>query len=189
MLIRALMTSIAFLIAVMPIIGMAATPKLVSVYTTTDPKKCVTMSSSDDDKEGEDQGDYFEGECPGYGSYRIIVTGGDLRYHIDIEHDGIRTSLRSALDQVSGEFPSLANNTLEWRIAVTDKLVVPYALIYRIGAKDPGNGKKKEVLVVVKLDGVDSCVFGSVKATGNPKADSEAKALADKARTTACEKK
>lgn len=160
-----------------PVAAPAAAAAPSSAFTTTDPKKVEILEDSSLDPNTEI--DSFRHLCPGFGGYEVIHEGGDLRSWLNLRFKGRTTDLMSdTLDRCRGQFPSKANNVVQWRGFRTAKGFVPYAIIYRMAssAEDAKAGRMED-FIIIKLDGSKSRVAGSLPAKeGNAKAE----ALADR---------
>ncbi len=155
---------------------------LFSTYTSVEEKKCKQLKSSDA------EGGEYEGECPGYGGYKLLVTEGDLRQNVTVvTPQGAKHSLE-LWDVVSGGFSSLGPKA-EWRLARPNTKLVPAALILRYNASE--NPEKPEkitsYLVVVKITPDEICVTD--KILPGPNANADARHASDIAATKPCLKK
>lgn len=153
-----------------------------STYTSLEENKCKKLRSSD-----AEAGDY-EGECRGYGRYKLIVTEGDLRQNLTVvTPQGAKHSLE-LWDVVSGGFSSLGPRA-EWRLARPIAKLVPAALILRYNVSE--NPEKPEkitsYLVVVKLTENEICVTD--KILPGPNANADARHAADSSANKPCLKK
>ena len=135
--------------------------------------------------------DYFTQECPAYGGYRIILTGGDLRSWIQvIRHTPngpeVNEFYQTVWQQV-GQFPYVSGTVLEWRYKwpemtshINDRVPELIGLVYRVDGSDPEGLRDISKLVVLRLEAeATPCLLGIVD--GNE----EARALLDTP-TTAC---
>ncbi|MGC6465983.1 MAG: hypothetical protein ACON38_15320 [Akkermansiaceae bacterium] len=150
--------------------------KATSFYSSTNAKVVAVLSSSELEKEPEI--DHFEHLCPGYGGYELLHRGGDTRSWIEVRFQGKTSDLYlESMEASGGTFPSKANDIVEWRGVLKDKVFTPYAVIYRMQAQDPNqDGRSFTKLLVVALNKGASKVLG---ATSGKNADVEAKRLAD----------
>lgn len=145
-------------------------PPFFSQYTSLAPADCVTLDGDSLYKEPEI--DFYRGECPSLGGYRAVITGGDLRYHLELVYNG------KTIELVSPAAFHSAGVKAEWRFQRTKEKgegnyehlsAVPTALIYRLVTDEfnesTGNSKSVDQLVVVRLQGAATCVIGQVKAS------------------------
>ena len=147
-----------------------------SVYTGLSEKECRKLKSTSDD---------YLGRCRGVGGYSLIVSEGDLRQNIEvITPKGTKHSLE-LWSVVSSGF-SMLGPKAEWRVTKQNGKTVPAALILRYNAnEDPEKPEKKtSYLVVTKITATEICVTD--KIAPNPKANDEARRLADEAATKPC---
>ena len=150
-----------------------------SAYTNLDPKFCKTLTSSDD------EGGSYEGRCPGFGGYKLLVTEGDLRQNITVvTPKGTKHSL-DLWSVVSSAFSSLGPKA-EWRTRRVKNKVTPVAMIVRYNASE--NPEKPEqttsYLAVVKITATEICVTDKVPP--GAKANEDARRLADASATKPC---
>jgi hypothetical protein len=148
-----------------------------SFYSTTQPKFCAVLSSSELEEEPEI--DHFEHLCPGYGEYEILHRSGDSRSWLDVRHQKTVTSdlYSETMKEAQGFFPAKQNDVVEWRGILQGNIFTPFALIYRIQVGDPEDSTQSvSRLLVIELAQGQSKVLGSI--TGKD-ADARAKALAD----------
>ena len=152
--------------------------KVVSVYSSTEPKMVAIVSDSAWEKVQE--GDYFEHQCPGYAGYELLHRSGDLRSWIDVRYQGKTSDLYSAtMDAGNGQFPHKANDTVEWRGVIEDKVFKPYAIIYRVSAQNHEDPDKSQTrLVVVALLEGKSKILGTASGKNE---EADARKLADQA--------
>ena len=147
-----------------------------SVYTGLSEKECRKLKSTNDD---------YLGRCRGVGGYSLIVSEGDLRQNVEvITPKGTKHSLE-LWSVVSSAF-SMLGPKAEWRVTKQNGKTVPAALILRYNAnEDPEQPEKKtSYLVVTKITATEICVTD--KVTPGPKANDEARRLADEAATKPC---
>ena len=150
----------------------------VSEFTTTDQKKVKILEDSSREKNPEI--DHFRHLCPGLGGYQVIHEGRDLRSWINLRINGKTTDLMSAtLANIPGQFPSKANDVVQWRGLRKDGNFQPYAIIYRMrSSTDDPNPKSIDTFVIVKLDKENSKVVAHVPGKdGNEKAEQTADKL------------
>lgn len=136
-----------------------------SVYTNIDYKSCVTVDSSE--LHSEPEIDFYTGECPALGGYRVTISGGDIRYSLKLNYNGVEIPTVRP-----GGFHDLPSSKIEWRyerVGSWGNYGVNYkALIYRLNATvdyddSTGNPISEDMLVVVRLKREKSCVVGIVK--------------------------
>lgn len=152
----------------------AGAGEISSAYTDIDTEKgCSTFAAN------ADEGDFANLVCGGWQGYPVLMFSGDLResvfYGFPPEGD------------LPWESFSAFNSTgprIEWRIETDGPRSVPFAAIRRwFVSTDPENpDKQAEILVVEKVGQVEKregCAVGLVLATGNPKANDEARRIAD----------
>lgn len=160
----------------------ARAEEIGSVYTALDvDKDCTTF---DLNLEG---GEFANLVCNGYGGYPIFIYSADLResWYFGFPKSGDHAWESFAAFNGGGD-------KVEWRLSKEGDKVIPFATIHRWTiSSDPEDAEKKtEVLVVSKVGQVkeqDGCAIGLVMASGNPKANETARAIADEqARTFAC---
>ena len=154
-------------------LAQAQPPK--SIYTSVDARKCRTIKSSQTEA-----GDYL-GRCVGTAGYTLLVAEGDLRQNVTVITPGKREHSLDLWTIVSPAFSSVGPN-VEWRIVKR----TPVALILRYNAnEDPEKpDKKTSYLVVTKITANEICVTD--KVAPGPKANEEARRLADEAATKPC---
>lgn len=157
--------------------GAAAAGEISSAYTDIDPEEnCSTFASA-----AEGEGEWANLVCNGWRGYPVLIYSSDLRESVfyGFPPGG---DLAPAWESFSA-FNS-AGSKIEWRIESEGQRSVPFAAIHRWSVSaDPENpDKQAEVLVVEKVGGIherDGCAVGLVLATGNPKANEEARKIAD----------
>ena len=146
------------------------------VYTTLAEKQCRKLKSTGDD---------YLGRCPGVGGYSLLVAEGDLRQNIlVVTPKGERHSLE-LWSVVSPAFSSLGPKA-EWRVVTQSRKTIPAALIVRYNAsEDPEKpDKQTSYLVVAKITATEVCVTDKIGP--GPKANEEARRLADEAANKPC---
>jgi hypothetical protein len=155
------------------------TPKIDSVYTSLDAKKCKTLESS------EDEAGWYRGECRGISGYKLQVTEGDIRQSIDVISPRKKKYELDFTVKVSSGFSSLGEKA-EWRVTRKGKIVTPIALIVRYNASEnPENSSiNTSYLVVSKITKNQICITNVVKPSAN--ANQQARAFADIAATKPC---
>lgn len=173
----------AILIALSTVFAVSAMAKTQSVYTSVDTKDCVTVTSSEMDN---GPIDFYTGECPAMGGYKVTITGGDIRYNLDLSYQGVRIPTLKPL-----YFHDMGSAKIEWRYQRTggdwESYQVEYkALIYRLSIDsynpDTGESKDQDTLVVVRLNGASSCVVGMVEQQADM--NQKARQIADNPQAT-----
>jgi hypothetical protein len=115
---------------------------------------------------------------PGQGPYRVILRVGDDRSWLDLVYANQEVPLASqTFEQCPGQKPWKANAVVQWRGYRSGKGFTPYGIIFRMYSENPNGKKPYDTLVVVKLDGANSQVVGSVPGSAG---NAAAEALADK---------
>lgn len=148
--------------------------KIVSFYSSTDPKHVAVLSDSALEKEPGI--DHFVHLCPGYGGYELLHRSGDLRSWIDVRFQGKTSDLYNA---GRGHFIHKADHVVEWRGVREGDVFTPFALIYRINAQDLENPDKTHTtLIVIALNKGDAKLLGTASGKNE---DADAKKLADQA--------
>ena len=145
------------------LLGSARAAEPVSEFTSTAPGKSQRIW------EGEDS---FKYRCKGMAGYGVVYEGSHGRSWVTLDYDGETLELMDpTLNACPGEFPSKANDVLQWRGLRKDGEFAPYALIYRM--KSLQEGKEVQTLVVIQLAGSGTQVIGSVPASegGNEAAE------------------
>jgi hypothetical protein len=155
--------------------ALAGAGEVSSAYTDFDfDKTCKTVA-----KAGEGEGDWIDAACKGYGGYPVQAAADDLRESIFYGF--------APKDAPWESFAGFnhAGPKIEWRLQDGK----PFAVIHRwfVGNSGPG---QVQVLVIEKVGQKkdrEGCAVGLVLATGNPKANSLARKIADeRARTFRC---
>jgi hypothetical protein len=147
-----------------------------SVYTSLSEKECRKLKSASDD---------YLGRCRGVGGYSLLMAEGDLRQNVVVvTPSGTKHSLE-LWSVVSSAF-SMLGPKAEWRVTKQNGKTVPAALILRYNAnEDPEKPEKKtSYLVVTKITTTEICVTD--KLAPGPKANEEARRLADEAASKPC---
>lgn len=156
--------------------------EISSAYTDIDTAKTCSVLSADDEA-----GDSATFTCKGWNEYPVTIDTGDLRESVfyGFPPDGDRP----------WESFSAFNSTgpkIEWRIETEGSRAIAFATIHRwfVNADPEDPAKQTQVLVVAKVASRDErkgCTVGLVLASGNPKANEMARAIADEhARTFVC---
>jgi hypothetical protein len=136
-----------------------------SEFTSTDIKKAKPNTS----------GAYL---FPGQGPYRVALRVGDDRSWLDLIYENQEIPLASqTFEQCPGQKPWKANAVVQWRGYRSGKGLSPYGIIFRMYSENPDGKKPYDTLVVVKLEGANSRVVGSVPGSAG---NAAAEALADK---------
>lgn len=154
----------------------AQTGTIDSAYTDYNAEKdCKTVKEFGDE-------DAAELDCPGYKDYRIYVHYGDARESIDYGYPAKKLYWESFT-----AFNS-AGPKIEWRLEDGK----PFATIHRwnVSVSDSDGSETEQYLVVKKVGQSErpgGCVVGIIMASGNAKANEEARRMADeKARNASC---
>lgn len=128
-------------------------------------------------------------QCDGLPGYPIYVAEGDLRTFVSF---GPSAGKLRAATQTLSSFNSLhkggnGRTTVEWRYHKRSGRAVPYAAIIRFDTTS--EGRKGEVLVVLKVGEREACHVAHVDALANDDAIMLARAAADgPARSFDCQK-
>ena len=164
------------------LVSTARAEEISSVYTELDfDKDCTAF---DFNLEG---GEFVNLVCNGHGGYPVFVYSADLRESFYFGFPRSGDHVWESFSAFNGGSPKI-----EWRLSREGDKVTPFATIHRwFVSNDAENpDKKTEVLVVSKVGQVkeqDGCAVGLVLASGNPKANETARAIADEqARSFAC---
>ena len=174
-------------IAAMVVAGLgqvAAAGEISSAYTDIDAEKTCSIFSAN-----EEGGEFANLACNGWRGYPVLIYSGDLRESVfyGFPPDGDLAPAWESFSAFNSTGPRI-----EWRIETEGSRSVPFAAIHRwFVSADPENpDRQTEVLVVEKVGQMherDGCAVGLVLATGNPKANEEARRIADdRARNFAC---
>jgi hypothetical protein len=163
-----------FVICVAGIVSIKAqSPR--SVYTNLGDKFCRLIKS-----DATEAGEYF-GRCPGTGGYHLLLAEGDLRQNLTVVTPLGKQHSLELWTIVSSAFSSLGQKA-EWRV----KGQKPIALIVRYNASEdvdhPDN--RTSFLVVTKITPAEICV--THKIAPGPRANEEARELADEATNKPC---
>lgn len=152
----------SLLIGMSLLTGTSASAQYASIYTSVKPADCQTIKSSDLDQDAPI--DYYTGECVGLDGYKVIISGGDLRYSLSLKYE----SQHLIFTQI-GQFHDMGASRIEWRGLIgQDGRVKGYtSLIYRLSIADAEGGPDDEKLFVVRLSGSDSCLIGVVDRSPN----------------------
>jgi hypothetical protein len=169
-----------------------ATERITSFYTPLSGEGCILSASSEWDEDAEI--DYFKSECVARPMFRVFHNGGDLRSWIEIQFNEqpVVSLFGDIMDNAPGSFAHVSGTKLEWRTLVNGANETPFALIFRVAGQDesdedPNSFRDIENLLIAKVAGSKVCVIGVIRATGNPRANLEARELADsQARAAVC---
>lgn len=151
---------------------------LKSLYTTVDLKACRQV------KRHRDGGAWV---CQGLAGVPVYVAEGDLRQYVSGGADAER---RRAATQTLGPFSSIFERggnraTIEWRFDRRGDRQLPYAMIVRFHTSQ--EGRRGDVLVVIKVGERESCHVAHIDALANQNAITLARFIADdRARTFDC---
>jgi len=150
----------AALLAAVIAAGTAGAQEVASLYTGVSEADCMPYGPH----EGEPEIDSYTAECPALGGYRLLVDGGDLRYHPVVIYG------ERAVEPTIFAFHDLGAEVVEWRYRLSEEAPEPYALIYRIAYQRPQGEDfvTRDMLVVVALRGEESCLLGAVTPEGLP---------------------
>ena len=150
-----------------------------SVYTNLDPKFCKTLES-DTSEAG-----YYLGRCTGTAGYILLLEEGDIRQNLTVVTPRKTKHSLDLWSVVSPAFSSLGPKA-EWRINKQGKKSTPIALIVRYNASEDSEhpDKTTSYLVVTKISPTEICVTDRISP--GPKANEEARRLADEAATKPC---
>ncbi len=146
-----------------------------SAYTDLDWKKdCVTYGQAADG-----EGDWADLACSGYRGYPVMIAYDDERESL---YYGFPTADMASVWESFVAFNE-SDAKVEWRVETSGDVAVPFAAIHRRSVNSSDDGTTKtDVLVVSKVGqpgGAAGCTVGLVLASGNPKADEEARKIAD----------
>ncbi len=145
-----------------------------SAYTPLDLDKCKMLSAGGDEADG---GTWL---CEGYDGIDVRVAEGDLRFFVTFGpgSDDLRNAEnQTAANETLPQFNTIGD-TLEWRLAMEDGKPTPFATILRYNWKV--DGKSGATLVVTKLAKDNACHLAYIVASGNPQANEQARAIADR---------
>jgi hypothetical protein len=160
--------------------GPAAANPVKSLYTTVELSACKRI------KRHRDGGAWM---CRGLGGVPVYLAEGDLRQFVSV---GANAEKRRAATQTLGPFNSIFENgseraTLEWRFDRRGERQLPYAVIVRFHTSN--EGRKGDVLVVLKVTERETCHVAHIDALANQNAIALARYVADgPARTFDCRK-
>lgn len=130
-------------------------------YTSVRTEDCITLDSSEFDDPQEI--DYYSGICRGQGPYVITVSGGDIRYSIDLLYRG---NPIGGLTKTNA-FHNPGSDVVEWRYQVSSSGTRTLkALIFRINADD-GQGGDVDLMHIVKLNKESTCTVAVLSNVTN----------------------
>lgn len=163
-------------LALASLTGGAQAGTVTAAYTDFDPgRTCKVL-----DKAADGEGTWVDMECAGYGGYKVFLFEDDLRQSIAYGPNVPEPAWESF-----GAF-NHAGPKIEWRLDDG----VPFAAIHRWRVSDADGKPDIEVLVVEKVGRTDApggCAVALVRASGNPRANDQAREAADAtARTFGC---
>ena len=163
----------------------AAAARISSAYTDLDVGKVCTKYAAP--KPGE-EGDWANFVCAGYKGYPVFLFYGDLRESLFY---GFPPTVDPAPRWESFSGFNRSGPRIEWRLETNGDTTIPFATIHRWFVSDSEDATREtEVLVVEKVgqpDKREGCAVGYVVATGNPRANEQARKIADQnARTFRC---
>jgi hypothetical protein len=146
-----------------------------SIYTSVRTRQCRTVKSSN-----AEAGDYL-GRCAGVAGFTLLLAEGDLRQNLTVVTPRKKEHSLDLWTIVSPAFSSVGP-TVEWRVVKR----APVALIVRYNAsEDPEKpDQRTSYLVVTKITADEICVTDKLRP--GPKANEEARRLADAAATKPC---
>jgi len=158
--------------------GPAAANPVKSLYTTVELGACKQI------KRHRDGGAWL---CKGLDGIPVYVAEGDLRQFVSA---GANAENRRAATQTLGPFNSIFESgndraTIEWRFDRRGDRRLPYALIVRFHTSQ--EGRKGDVLVVMKITARETCHVAHIDALANQNAITLARFIADeKAKSFDC---
>ena len=160
-------------IVILLLVGFSAQAEMSFEYTSVARKDCVTIDS--DEMHEDAPIDFYTGSCEGRGNYEVVISGGDLRYGLDLSYKGIEIPTVWL-----SSFYDMGSNLIEWRYELKKGVKKYTALIYRLKFVDytpDGQDGEKDMLVVMRLKKEKSCTIG--KLVGLPNMNQKARDLAD----------
>jgi hypothetical protein len=160
--------SLLFAATLVALPGQSWAAEIESVYTKLDLKQCKDVTP----EEIKDNGAVLI--CPGYEGVDVRVAEGDLRIFVSY---GPNAANQTATYETLPQFNTIGE-TLEWRVKREDGKLKPFATILRFHWD--ADDRQGSTLVVTKLAGEDACHTAYVDATNNPKANEQARTIADK---------
>lgn len=166
----------SFLIAVCLLTaGPTCAQTVRSVYTTLEEKQCGKIKSIQADEDG------YLGHCPGVAGYSLVISEGDLRQNLTVVTPKKKEHSLDLWSIVSSAFSHLGPKA-EWRV----KGQTPVALIFRYNASEDTEhpDKTTSYLVVTKITPTEICATDKIGP--GPRANEEARRLADESSIKAC---
>ena len=155
----------------------AQAEEISSAYSALELDKCKDVTPAD----AKEYGTVWR--CEGYDGIDVQVAEGDLRIFVSF---GPNADKQTTAEETLPQFNTIAEK-LEWRLAQEGGKWKPFATILRYGWKV--DGRSGATLVVTKLGKDDACHMAYVVASLNPKANEQARAIADKdARNFVCKR-
>jgi hypothetical protein len=157
--------------------GALANP-VKSLYTTVDLRACKKIKSGRQARAW---------QCSGLAGVPVYVAAGELRQFVSA---GQNARKRRAATQTLAAANSIfargsARATVEWRFDRRGEKQLPYAIIVRFHTLSAE--RKGDVLVVLKVDALETCHVAYIDALANDNAITLARYIADdKARTFDC---
>jgi len=141
-----------------------------SLYTTVELKTCKPIKSHPHG------GAWL---CEGLGGLPVYVAEGDLRQFLSV---GTNAQSRRAATQTLGAFNTIFEKgsdraTIEWRFDRRGDRQIPYATIVRFHTSR--DGRKGDVLVVLKVGPAETCHVAYIDALANSDAIALARQVAD----------
>ena len=164
---RAIAT-LVFGLAAVAVTMPASAGRISSLFTSLDLKNCKLTASNPN------EGGSAVWDCKGYKGMRVRVAEGDLRYFVSY---GPGAEKQTAAGQTLAPFNNI-HKTLEWRVERKGAEWAPFATILRY-FWDSSDGSKGQTLVVTRLDAGDACHVAHIVANGNPRANQQAREIAD----------
>lgn len=155
-------------VAILAMLLPAQAQELSSIYTPLDLKKCKDVTPAD----AKEYGTIWR--CEGYEGLSVRIAEGDLRIFVSY---GPKAETQTAANETLPQFNTIGDK-LEWRVAKQGDRFWPFATILRY-KWDSDNGEGS-TLVISKLGRDDACHVAYVDATGNPKANEQARVIADR---------
>ena len=67
-----------------------AEARVYSIYSSLEEDSCIVYDAASLHKNPEI--DFLVSECPGYGGYQLMVSGGDLRYPLSLIYQGKKSN-------------------------------------------------------------------------------------------------
>ncbi len=163
------------LLAALMLLSISTLAQNQSIYTSTKPKDCRTIGSS------QEEGGWYEGECKGVGGYKVHLSEGDISQTLDIITPA-KKKFELNFWSFYGGF-STVGARIEWRT----KGGIPVALIARFNvAASDDSSKNTSYLMVSKIGKTVSCVTDIVPPGASQ--NEKARVLADAASDKPCKK-